>query len=158
MAKTVKYIQSMVGPASKNVGDTESLGDTEANNLVTAGFAVFLTPTASIYPTQVDDTDVGATVDMQVMPVARTYQATQLIGVVTGTTPSLTGKIQESADGSTWTDISGATFTAVTASDNWQVIRFTSTKRYLRHARTVTGTMPTFLLAATIQQVNPGSW
>src|SRR5262245_6698099 len=79
--------------------------------------------------------------------------AIQQIGTVSGTSPTLAGKIQESADGSTnWTDISGATFTIVTASTNTQVIAFERTKRYLRYVATVAGTTPNFAVAAFISQ------
>jgi len=76
--------------------------------------------------------------------------AIQQIGAVTGTSPSLAGKIQESSDGTNWTDISGATFTAVTTADNVQSISFDRTKRYLRYVATLTGTSPNFQIAALI--------
>lgn len=76
--------------------------------------------------------------------------AIQQIGAVTGTAPSLAGKIQESSDGTNWTDIAGATFTAVTASDNVQAISFDRTKRYMRYASAVTGTSPNFQIAVVI--------
>ena len=103
---------------------------------------------ASVYPASVNDTNTGTAIDM-IDADGRCF-AIQVIGAVGGTTPSLTGKIQESSDNSTWTDVSGATFTAVTASSNVQIIVFERTKRYLRHARTVSGTTPTFLLGALI--------
>jgi hypothetical protein len=63
----------------------------------------------------------------------------------------LAGKIQESADGSTnWADISGATFTTVTASDNVQAISFDRTLRYVRYVATVGGTSPSFIAGAVI--------
>src|SRR5262245_36795255 len=66
--------------------------------------------------------------------------AIQQVGTVTGTSPTLAGKIQESADGSTgWTDIPGAAFTTVTTSTNIQAIAFERTKRYLRYVATVGG-------------------
>jgi hypothetical protein len=75
----------------------------------------------------------------------------QLVGTVTGTTPSLAGKIQESPDGATnWADISGATFAAVTSSDNQQAISFDRTQRYVRYIGTVTGTTPNFPVAVLI--------
>lgn len=103
---------------------------------------------ASVYPASVNDTTNGTSVDL-VDGEGRCF-ATQVIGVVGGTTPSLTGKVQESSDGSTWTDVTGATFTAVTASSNVQTITFDRTKRYVRHHRTVSGTSPTFLLGVLI--------
>jgi hypothetical protein len=103
---------------------------------------------ASVYPASVNDTNNGSSVDM-INADGRCF-AIQVIGAVTGTSPSLTGKIQESDDNSTWSDVSGATFTAVTASSNLQTIVFDRTKRYLRHFRTVSGTTPAFLLGVLI--------
>jgi hypothetical protein len=102
----------------------------------------------SVYPASVNDTNNGLGIDM-IDADGRCF-ATQVIGTVTGTTPSLTGKIQESSDNATWTDVPGATFTAVTAANNVQTIVFDRTKRFLRHFRTVTGTSPLFSLAALI--------
>jgi hypothetical protein len=106
---------------------------------------------SSVYPGEVDDTNVGTSLDM-INADGRCF-AVQVIGAVSGTTPSLTGKIQESTDGTTWTDVTNATFTAVTAANNLQVLVFERTKRYLRHARTVSGTSPTFVLNALIGEV-----
>lgn len=103
---------------------------------------------ASVYPASVNDTTNGSSVDM-INADGRCF-AIQVIGAVTGTSPSLTGKIQESDDNSTWSDVSGATFAAVTASSNLQTIVFDRTKRYLRHHRTVSGTTPAFLLGVLI--------
>ena len=102
----------------------------------------------SVYPATVNDTNNGSAVDM--IDADGSCFAVQVIGAVGGTTPSLTCKIQESADNSTWTDIPGATFTAVTVSNNLQTITFERTKRYLRHARTAAGTSPTFVLGVLI--------
>ncbi len=77
--------------------------------------------------------------------------AIQQIGSVSGTSPTLAGKIQESADGSTgWTDV--ATFTTVTTSTNTQALVFERTKRYLRYVATVGGTSPSFAIAVIISQ------
>jgi hypothetical protein len=79
--------------------------------------------------------------------------AIQQVGTVSGTSPTLDGKIQESADGSTnWTDITGATFTQVTASTNNQAITFDRTKRYVRYIGTIGGTSPSFALAVVISE------
>jgi hypothetical protein len=78
--------------------------------------------------------------------------AIQQVGTVSGTNPTLAGKIQESADGSSWSDISGATFTSVTASSNYQCINFERTKRYVRYVGTVGGTSPSFAVAVVISQ------
>jgi hypothetical protein len=102
----------------------------------------------SVYPSTVNDTNSGASIDM-IDADGRCF-AIQAIGAVGGTSPSQTGKIQESADNSTWTDVAGATFATVTAANNLQTIVFDRTKRYLRHFRTTTGTGPSFALAVLI--------
>lgn len=76
--------------------------------------------------------------------------AIQQVGTVTGTDPTCAGKIQESDDESTWSNISGATFTTVTGSTNLQSISFRRSKRYLRYVATIGGTSPSFPLAALI--------
>ena len=103
---------------------------------------------ASVYPATVNDTNNGSAIDL--LEADGRCFAVQVIGTVGGTGPSLAGKIQESSDNSTWTDVSGATFTAVTASSNVQTIVFDRTKRYLRHHRTVSGTSPQFALSVLI--------
>jgi hypothetical protein len=72
------------------------------------------------------------------------------VGTVSGTSPTLDGKIQESdALGSGYVDLAGATFTQVTASNNTQKIRLNGkTKRYIRFVGTIAGTSPSFDLAA----------
>jgi hypothetical protein len=87
----------------------------------------------------------GSTIDM-IEGDGRCF-AIQAIGTVGGTSPSLAGKIQESANGSSWTDISGATFTAVSATDNLQAISFDRTQRFVRYVATVGGTSPSFTIA-----------
>jgi len=61
----------------------------------------------------------------------------QNIGAVTG---SITGKIQESADGSTgWADVSGAAFTAVSSANNTQALSLnpSATAGYVRYVGTI---------------------
>ena len=74
-------------------------------------------------------------------------------GAVTGTSPTIDVKIQEStASGGTYTDISGATFTQVTASNKTQVISFRRSKQYARAYATLGGTTPTGITACNIYQ------
>lgn len=71
-------------------------------------------------------------------------------GTVSGTTPTLDVKVQYSADGSTgWTDITGATFTQLTAAGR-QAIRFVSPERYIRIVATIAGTSPSFTFAVVV--------
>jgi hypothetical protein len=102
-------------------------------------------------PQTATSTVTGSAVDM-IASDGKCF-AVQSVGTVSGTTPSLAGKFQESADGSSgWGDVTGATFTAVTASTNLQTISFDRTKRYLRYIGTITGTSPSFALAAVVGQ------
>ena len=77
------------------------------------------------------------------------------VGTVSGTTPTLDVKVQECAtSGGTYTDISGATFTQVTATDNSQILRIeglgTSRQRYLKVVGTIAGTSPSFAFGVEI--------
>lgn len=77
----------------------------------------------------------------------------QLVGVVSGTSPTLAGKIQTSADGSTsWADITGATYTSVTATDSFQKIGFDvrETLGYIRYVGTIAGTSPSFTMGVVL--------
>jgi hypothetical protein len=103
---------------------------------------------ASPFPVSVTTTAGDDTIDL-IDADGRCF-CIQMVGAVGGTTPSLAGKMQESSDGTTWTDISGATFNSVTASNDLQVISFDRTKRYVRHFHTIAGTSPTFLLGVVI--------
>lgn len=63
--------------------------------------------------------------------------------------PTFDSKVQESTDGTTFTDITGAAITQVTtAATNAvpaaQIIQFQRTKRYLRTVNVVTGTSPIY--------------
>lgn len=70
------------------------------------------------------------------------------VGTVSGTTPTLNVKIQESDDNSSFSDVTGATFTQVSATGSSQVLRVTELnlvrKRYLRAVATIAGTTPSF--------------
>ena len=67
-----------------------------------------------------------------------------------GTGPALDAKIQDSADNSTFTDVSGKVFTQViSASIQSLAIDTRAVKRYIRAVLTITGTSPTFGLAVT---------
>lgn len=58
----------------------------------------------------------------------------------TGNAPSNAVKLQESTDNTTWTDISGATFTTATTNATYQTISFVRTARYVRSYSTISGT------------------
>lgn len=75
-----------------------------------------------------------------------------------GTSPTLDVKLQDSDDNSTFADISGATFTQVTATASTQAITLNidAAKRYIRAVTTIGGTSPTFdmaLVAVGVKQV-----
>ncbi len=76
----------------------------------------------------------------------------QLVGTVSGTSPTLDGKLQQSSDNSTWSDISGATFTQVTASDSFQKIGIdaSQTGGYIRYVGTIAGTTPSFTMGVVL--------
>lgn len=90
----------------------------------------------------------GASVDFKDV-VGNRGNCLMYVSTVSGTTPVLTAKIQESTDGTTWTDVTGATYSTVTTSNNRQIISFNTLKRYVRGYDTVSGTTPSFLRGRT---------
>jgi hypothetical protein len=114
-----------------------------------ARIAALLTPLQSgVAGGAKTSTVTGSSVDCDGMTGSVVF--TQQVDTVSGTTPTLDGKVQESLDGSTnWTDVSGATATQVTASTNVQNIVADRTKRYLRYVGTIAGTSPSFALSVT---------
>jgi hypothetical protein len=70
-----------------------------------------------------------------------------------GTTPTMDVKLQDSADNSSWADISGATFTQVTSTASQQklTINTNNVRRYVRAVGTIGGTStPTFIYAVSM--------
>ena len=70
------------------------------------------------------------------------------VGTVSGSSPTLDIKIQESDDNSSFSDITGAVFTQVIASDKSQEIAIenlnTTRKKFLRAVATIGGSTPVF--------------
>jgi hypothetical protein len=98
-----------------------------------------ITALESQYPGTISSTGPGSSVDTN----GKTGQffAVQEVGSVAS--GSITGKLQSSPDNTTWTDISGAAFSAVNSNNNIQVISFTTPARYVRYYATITGLGPT---------------
>ncbi len=106
----------------------------------------------SIRPQTATSTATGTGVDTKGYNSA---MAVLEVGAVSGTSPTLNVKIQDSADNSTFADVSGLTLTQVTAANNSQVLRIdglnTSTlRRYLRAVGTIGGTSPSFAFSVEI--------
>ncbi len=89
----------------------------------------------------------GSSVDFADV-VGNMQSALLVTGAVSGTTPTLDVKIQHSSDGSTWADVTGATFTQVTTA-NRQLISFISTREFVRGYYTTGGTTPSFTTSLT---------
>jgi hypothetical protein len=65
------------------------------------------------------------------------------IGAVSGTTPTLDLKIQESSDNSTWNDLTGGAFPQKTAA-GFSELAIRGFRRYIRAVHDVGGTSPSF--------------
>ena len=74
---------------------------------------------------------------------------TEDVQTVSGTTPTLDGKIQDSADDSAFADITGYTFPQRTATGAPATVRVDKRKarRYIRYVGTIAGTTPSFALS-----------
>lgn len=90
---------------------------------------------SSKYPLSVTASFNGTGVDL-LQGDGRCF-AIQHIGVMGAT--SWAGTIEESADNVTFTAITGAAFTLVTAASSLQIITFDRTKRYVRYVGTIGG-------------------
>lgn len=89
----------------------------------------------------------GTGVDLEEFaePGGGQFKAILDCGTVTGTSPTLDVKIQESdSSGSGYTDISGAAFTQLGTAGN-EEIHFQTSKRYVRAVATIAGTSPVFV-------------
>lgn len=113
-------------------------------NFITA--AISTTGFILANPASNTSTLTGSAVD--ILDVDGPMLIVQQVGTVSGTTPTWDGKIQDSADGSTdWQDVTGATFTQVTASNKIHGIKLEASqvRRYIRYVGTIGGTStPTF--------------
>ena len=83
------------------------------------------------------------------------------VGAVSGTTPTLDLKLQESdTSGGTYTDIPGATIPTVTTSNHALTVSYRTAgggrKRFVRAVATIGGTTPSFACAALILLSKPG--
>lgn len=80
------------------------------------------------------------------------WVAQQHVTAVSGTaTPTITGKLADSADSSSWADVSGGGFTAATAIGSQQISSDTGTLRqYARYAYTISGTNPSLTTYAIV--------
>lgn len=76
----------------------------------------------------------------------------QNVGTVSGTTPTLVGKLQESATLSgTYTDCAAnQTIVTVTTSTNTQIITYQRSLSFIRYVGTIAGTSPHFVIDALL--------
>jgi len=99
-----------------------------------------------IGPAVLTDSMEGPTIDFG---ANRPGFAIQQVGtLLAGTT--VAGLLQQSANGSSWSAISGATFADVSSSNDIQKIAFTPTMRYVRWAADITGDTPSAAVAVTL--------
>ena len=103
-----------------------------------------LTATPLSRPATSTATVTGTGVDL--VAYEGVLKVTQEVGAVSGTTPTLAGKIQDSADNSAWADVAGLAFTQVTAANSSQSLQVDtrSVRRFIRYVGTIGGTTPSF--------------
>jgi hypothetical protein len=70
------------------------------------------------------------------------------VTAASGTTPTLDVKVQTSPDGTTWTDVSGGSFTQATGTTTQHKV-ISNIDRYVRHVATIGGTSPSFTYSLT---------
>lgn len=105
----------------------------------------------TVFPQKGTSTITGNSVDMQdCLPELTGYVSCGDIGG--GTTVDV--KLEESADDDSWSDISSATFTQLTASsDNSTEVKtfFNRSKRYVRATATYAGSSPDAFISVVVQ-------
>lgn len=70
------------------------------------------------------------------------------VTAVSGTSPSMTVKLQDSSDGTNWVDIPSAAFTAATATGTQRLV-VSDVGTMVRAVATITGTTPSFTFDLT---------
>lgn len=103
---------------------------------------------AAFPPAALTETDAGPTIDLA--NADGPCFAVQLVGSVSSG-DTLTGALEESTDGSTWTAVTGGAFTVASAV-GVQSLRFERTKRYVRWVGTIAGTDPEIVAAVVVGQ------
>lgn len=126
--------------------------------------------TALVNTAAITSTANGSSVTVGTNLGPRMATAIQWVGAVSGTSPTLDSVIQESSDGSTWTDclqgngVTTAAFTQQTAANSIEAVSFVVQKPYIRIRRVLTGTSPSFTAGAAILYLkqtagsNSGGW
>jgi len=114
------------------------------------GFEILTVFNASGTPGAKTTTVTGTGVDMS--GTDDVIGLVQTVGTVSGTTPTLDGKLQESSDNSTYTDCvpCDAALVQVVASTSLQVATYQRSKKHVRYVGTITGTTPSFALVANV--------
>jgi hypothetical protein len=105
------------------------------------------TLSASVSPQVATTTQNGSSVDL--IAADGSGFAMLFTGTVAGGT-TVGGKVQESADASSWSDIAGATFTNTTTSNAAQAVAFQRTMRYVRCVVTLAGGSPSAGVCAAV--------
>lgn len=78
-------------------------------------------------------------------------KVTQNVGTPTGTTPTLSGKIQDSADNASFADVAGYTFAQATGAGSASIqVDTRAVRRYIRYVGTIGGTTPSFPMAVSV--------
>lgn len=109
--------------------------------MVIVGHVLLLTPRTTAATLNGSTYDTG-------MDVGR-LTVVQAVGSLGGVSPTLSGKIQESADGGVWTDVLGGQFPLVDASDIVNYLNIRHAMRYVRYRGVVTGAAPLVPLSVT---------
>jgi hypothetical protein len=127
----------------------------EIHLLALRGFETAKIVEVAGYPAAASVSFNGASIDM--IATDDNIFLTQFVDAVTGTTPTLAGKLQNSADGSSnWLDCNPiiASLPAVTAAPaagtNMPIVGYQRDLRYVRYVATIGGTTPSFDFAAFV--------
>lgn len=139
---TVNYTESAsLGDAVLANWSLQSDNEIGFGNIYRAPDAVAVTVTGN-----------GTGIDLLAQVVAATWVFHAHVITITGTTPTVTLKVQDSADNVSFADLSGVTTTSINAAGAQRITGVGTVRRYARVVHTITGTTPSVVYAAAFSR------
>lgn len=144
----------LVAPHTVNYTESAPLGDVVMANLslqsdAEVGFGnVYRAPDA----VAVIVTGNGTGIDLLAAVTGATWVFHAHVITITGTTPTVTLKVQDSTDNVSFADLSGATTTSINAAGAQRITAVGTVRRYVRVVHTITGTTPSVVYSAAFSR------
>lgn len=139
---TVNYTESAsLGDAVMANWSLQSDSEVGFGNVYRAPDAVAVTATGN-----------GVGIDLIAQQLAATWVFHAHVITITGTTPTVTLKVQDSADNVSFADLAGATTTSISTAGAQRITGIGTVRRYARVVHTITGTTPSVVYSAAFSR------